>query len=108
MELGLGREDDVHCLCTIDGRPDYSRWSSDDRMELSVKASIGHIDKFVAPQAFIVGDQGREDTFFINSIRSKALAIGTSLIELPSDAPENMMWITRLDSGSLAGKISSH
>lgn len=98
----------MHRLCTIDGRPDYSRWSSDDRMKLSVKASIGHIDKFVAPQAFIVGDPGREDTFFINSVRSKALAIGKSLIELPPDAPENMMWITRLDSGSLAGKTSSH
>jgi len=108
VELGLGREDDVCCLSTIDGRPDYSRWSSDDRMELSVKASIGHIDKFVTPQALIVGDQGREDTFFINSVRSKALAMGKSLIELPSDAAENMMWITRLDSGSLAGKTSSH
>ncbi len=107
MELELGGEDDVSCLCTIDGRPDYSRWSSDDRMELSVKASIGHIDKFIALQALIVGDQGREDVFFIKSIRSKALAIGKSLIELPSDAAENMRWITRLDSGSLAGKTSS-
>lgn len=108
MKLGLGREDGVHCLCTIDGRPDYSRWSSDDRMKLSVKASIGHIHKFIAPQALIIGDQGREDNFFINSVRSKALALGKSLIELPSDAAENMMWITRLDSGSLAGKTSSH
>ena len=29
--------------------------------------------------------------------------IGKSIIELPLDATENMMWITRLDSGSLAG-----
>jgi len=77
-------------------------------MEASVKASIGHIDKFMAPQALIVDGQVREDTFFINSVRTKATAIGISLIELPLDAAENMMWITRLDSGSLAGKTSSY
>lgn len=29
--------------------------------------------------------------------------IGRGIIELPPDATETMMWLTRLDSGSLAG-----
>lgn len=29
--------------------------------------------------------------------------IGRGVIELPPDAMETMMWLTRLDSGSLAG-----
>ena len=86
-----------------DSRPDYSRWSSDLRMEASVRAGLGHIDKFVMPQALIIDHEGREDTFFINSVRMKALDMGKSLIELPRDAAVNMMWITHLDSGSLAG-----
>ena len=73
-----------------------------------MRAGIEHVDKFVAPQALIIDHQGREDTFFINSVRTQALSMGKSLIELPSDAAESMKWITRLDSGSLAGKISPH
>ena len=88
-----------------DGRPDYARWSSDLRMEISVRAGLGHIDKFVMPQALIVDYEGREDAFFVKSARSKALDLGKSLIQLPRDAAANMMWVTRLDSGSLAGML---
>lgn len=77
-------------------------------MEVSVKAGVGHIDRFVTPQALIIDYQGREDAYFISAIRSKALSMGKSLIELPADAEKNMMWITRLDSGSLAGKVLYH
>ena len=73
-------------------------------MEVSVTASIGHIHKFVLPQAILIDNAEREDSFFVNSVKSKAIELGTSLIELPSAATENMMWISRLDSGSLAGK----
>ena len=72
-------------------------------MEVSVTASVGHTDNFVPPQALIIDHQGREDAFFTKSIRSKALSMGKSLIELPMNAAENLKWITRLDSGSLAG-----
>ena len=73
-------------------------------MEVSVTAGIGHIHKFVLPQAILIDSAETEDKFFVNSIKSKATELGTSMIELPSAAMENMMWITRLDSGSLAGK----
>ena len=72
-------------------------------MEVSVTASVEHIDRFAPPQALIIDHQGREDAFFTRSIRSKALSMGKSLIELPSNAAENLMWIARLDSASLAG-----
>ena len=68
-----------------------------------MEASMEHIQTFIHPQVIIIDNPGREDTFFVTTIRSKAMDIGTSIIELPSNAPENMMWITRLDSGSLAG-----
>ncbi len=89
-----------------DARPDYSRWSSDLRMELSVAAAMGHIQTFIEPQVIITNHGSREDGFFIKSIRAKASEIGKSLIELPLDATENLMWLTRLDSGSLAGKMA--
>lgn len=73
-------------------------------MEVSVTAGLAHIHRFVLPQAIFIDNIDREESFFVNSIKSKATELGTSLIELPSAAAENMMWITRLDSGSLAGK----
>lgn len=73
-------------------------------MEVSVGASLGHIQTFVHPQVIITDHASREDAFFMKAVKAKAVAINKSVIELPSDAAENLMWITRLDSGSLAGK----
>lgn len=72
-------------------------------MEISVTAGVEHIQTFVHPQVIIIDNPSREDLFFITALRSKAMDIGKSVIELPVDAAENMMWITRLDSASLAG-----
>ncbi|KAL8861699.1 MAG: hypothetical protein Q9178_001900 [Gyalolechia marmorata] len=85
-----------------DARPDFSPWSTDFRMEVSVSAALGHIQKFMHPQVIITDDQAREDAFFTTAIRTKATELGRSVIELPKDASQNMMWIARLDSGSLA------
>lgn len=68
-----------------------------------MEASMEHIHTFVHPQVIIIDSPSREDPFFVTTLRSKAMDIGKTIIELPSDAAENMMWITRLDSGSLAG-----
>lgn len=76
-------------------------------MEVSVAASLGHIQIFVQPQVIIIDHASREDAFFTKTIRAKAVATDKSVIELPLDAAENLMWITRLDSGSLAGKEST-
>ena len=86
----------------LDGRPDYSRWSSDYRMEVSVAAALGHVDNFIEPVAIISDGSSTEDSFFTNSMRRKTNELSKVLIELPEDAIENMMWITRLDCGSLA------
>lgn len=72
-------------------------------MQISVEASMEHIQTFLHPQVIIIDSPSREDTFFVTTQRSKAMDIGKAIIELPLDATENMMWITRLDSGSLAG-----
>ena len=72
-------------------------------MEISVEASMEHIHTFIHPQVIIIDTPSREYTFFVTTLRSKAMDIGRSIIELPLDATQNMMWITRLDSGSLAG-----
>ena len=85
-----------------DARPDYSRWSSDYRMEVSVAASLGHIQEFIHPQVIIVDDPNREDSFFVTAMRGRALDLFKPMIELPPDATENLMWMTRLDSASLA------
>ncbi|KAL8696306.1 MAG: hypothetical protein Q9224_002864, partial [Gallowayella concinna] len=85
-----------------DARPDFSPWSSDFRMEVSVAAALGHIQAFMHPQVVITDDQSREDAFFTKAIRTKANELGKSVVELPPDASETMMWIARLDSGSLA------
>ena len=76
-------------------------------MEVSVAAGLSHIQTYIEPQVIITGHASREDDFFIKAVRAKALEIGKSLIELPSDATENLMWLTRLDSGSLAGKMGT-
>ncbi|KAL8750560.1 MAG: hypothetical protein Q9184_006387, partial [Pyrenodesmia sp. 2 TL-2023] len=88
-----------------DARPDYSLWSSDFRMEVSVSAALGHIQGFMHPQVVITNDPSREDAFFTRAIRARAFELGKTVIELPTDASENLMWIARLDSGSLAGKV---
>ena len=74
-------------------------------MEVSVTAALEHMQKFLHPQAIVTHDPGKEDLFFVRSVRSKTFESGTSLIELPSGSAENAMWITRLDSSSLAGNV---
>ncbi|KAL8672391.1 MAG: hypothetical protein Q9168_003130 [Polycauliona sp. 1 TL-2023] len=85
-----------------DARPDFSPWSSDFRMEVSVSAALGHIETFMHPQVVITDHSSREDAFFTKAIRAKAGELGKSVIQLPTDAAEKMMWIARLDSLSLA------
>ena len=74
-------------------------------MEVSVSATMEHIHSFMHPQSIIIDNPAREDHFFVKALRSKAMEIGRGIIELPSDAIETMMWLTRLDSGSLAGML---
>lgn len=72
-------------------------------MEVSVTAALEHIHTFVHPQVIIADYSPREDRFLTKSLQNKAQALGIPLIELPPDAAEKLMWMTRLDSGSLRG-----
>ena len=75
-------------------------------MEVMVSASIGLIYNFMHPQVCIIDGSGNEEDFLISGVRLKAPDIGQPVIELPNNAAELMMWMTRLDSGSLKGKYA--
>ncbi|KAI9862086.1 MAG: hypothetical protein M1813_004861 [Trichoglossum hirsutum] len=84
-----------------DGRPDHSVSSTDSRMEASVFESLGRIIGITNPWVVIVDDLEEEETFFATSVRAKAQSLRKPVLELPRDAVENLMWLTRLDCGSL-------
>lgn len=85
-----------------DARGDYAAYSSDTRAEISVSGAMKHINDFMHPQAIIMDDSSLEDFFFIRAIRKRASEYGRALIEIPADRYEDFLWMTRLDSGSLA------
>jgi len=73
-------------------------------MEISVSAALNHINNFMHPQVVITDGSGNEELYFNKGIRRKTGFLSIPLIELPVNAGENLLWITRLDSGSLKGK----
>ena len=73
-------------------------------MEVSVTASLGHIQTFIRPQVILIDTASREDWFFIKSVKAKASEMNKSVIELPPDASESLMWLSHLDSNSLKGE----
>ncbi|ERF68319.1 hypothetical protein EPUS_02775 [Endocarpon pusillum Z07020] len=90
--------------CSIrwhDGRPDFSVYSTDYRMEVSVRASLGHITSVMKPRVVLVDSPEREDTFFTTGIKDKTRDLGLPLIELPVNAAEQLQWISKLDGSSL-------
>ncbi|KAJ4352282.1 uncharacterized protein N0V89_007630 [Didymosphaeria variabile] len=84
-----------------DARPDWTEYSSDDRAEQSVMAAMTHINSFLHPQAAIIDDALSEDGFLVRGIRAKTEALHMPLIEIPRDRLDSMMWMSRLDAGSL-------
>ncbi|KAF2180080.1 hypothetical protein K469DRAFT_715707 [Zopfia rhizophila CBS 207.26] len=84
-----------------DARPDYTEYSSEHRAELSVMAAMTHIHTYLHPQVVITDDSLQEDAFFVRGMRAKAKMLSIPIIEVPKDRLENLMWITRLDAGSL-------
>ncbi|KUJ16182.1 uncharacterized protein LY89DRAFT_617231 [Mollisia scopiformis] len=85
-----------------DARPDFSVQSSDWRMEVSSAAAFKHINDFVNPQATFVDSSGDEETWFSKGLKQRAGSLGRTVIELPENAEQNLMWITLLDSSSLS------
>jgi hypothetical protein len=95
--------------CTVyfhDARGDFTEFSSDMRAEVSVSGAMRHINDFMHPQAIIMDDSTQEDAFFIRAMRRKAKELGRALIEVPANKYEEFLWMTKLDSGSLASWFS--
>jgi hypothetical protein len=76
-------------------------------MEVSCSAAFNHINTYVAPQATFIDLSGQEDAFFLAGLKDRAQSLGRTVIELPEDAEQNLMWTTLLDSASLSGTFTS-
>jgi hypothetical protein len=90
--------------CSIkwhDARPDFSIYSTDYRMERSVRASLGHIAPFMRPRVVLIDSPEREDTFLTKGMKEKTRELRLPLIELPINAAENLKWVSKLDGSSL-------
>ena len=59
------------------------------------------------PQVHIVDGSSKEEAVFMKGVRSYGYKAGKPVIELPPDAAKNLMWMTRLDTGSLSGKAET-
>lgn len=90
--------------CSIkwhDGRPDFAIYSTDYRMEASVRASLGHFNIALKPTVVLVDSPDREDLFFSKGIKDKTRELGLPLVELPTNAAEHLKWISKLGGSSL-------
>jgi hypothetical protein len=92
-----------------DGRPDYAPYSSDLRAESAVGNGLKYIHEYLHPQVVIIGADVSEDDFFTRTIKIKAKDYSIPLIQFPGPAEsvdrraiDNLAWISRLDSVSLA------
>jgi hypothetical protein len=85
-----------------DGRGDYSEYSTDRRLEVSVSGAMRHINEFMHPQAIITDDSLVEDAPFTRAMRVKGKEHHHPVIEIPDGAYEDFLWMTRLDAGSLS------
>jgi hypothetical protein len=88
----------------IDARPDYAAYSTDDRFSLAVTHGLEHVQAYLQPMAFIIDQPSEEDRTFVVALEDYAIPAHKTVIRLPTNAVQNLKWITRLDSGSLAGK----
>ena len=93
-------------MSELDARPDFSQRSTDDRMASAVQTALSQITTFMHPHIYISDDPMLEEAPFVLEYRTKATKEAKTLIELPPDAAERLMWMTRLDSGSLSGKLA--
>ena len=66
-------------------------------------ASLEHMQNFFQPEVIILNNAESDDAFFNKAVRAKATELSKSLIELPSGGSDSLLWLTRLDTGSLKG-----
>ena len=97
-----GISDEDCAILWHDARPDYAPYSSNMRMELSIRAALGHLHKFMRLKAVLTDTSAREDDFFEKAINDKANELGITTIELPANAIDGLQWMMKLDSESLS------
>lgn len=85
-----------------DARPNNGQWSTDLRMESSVFLALGPIHSFIHPQVYIMDDPNEEEAYVVKGLKAAGYQTGKAVIELPTNAAQNLLWLTRLDIGSLA------
>ncbi|KMP08776.1 hypothetical protein CISG_01809 [Coccidioides immitis RMSCC 3703] len=83
-----------------DARPDYGPWSTDARMEASVKSGLVHMLKILHPRA-IITHESRDEPFLVRGVKTRASQTGIAHIGLKGRA-SSFKWITKLDSRALA------
>jgi hypothetical protein len=74
------------------------------RLALLSDQVADHINTYMHPQALIVDDLSKEESFFARHISEGAKAMHINRIEIPHGEIKQLAWITKLDSSSLAGK----
>ena len=72
-------------------------------MEVSCSAAFNHINTFIHPQATLIDGSGLEEAYFLRGVNDRAVSLEKTIIQLP-ERMESLMWITLLDSNSLACK----
>lgn len=73
-------------------------------MQVSASSGFHHINTYIHPQATFIDNSGEEEPFMFSGLKMRAMSLGRTVIELPANSEENLMWLTMLDSASLSGK----
>jgi hypothetical protein len=72
-------------------------------MEVSCGAAFTHINSVIQPQATFIDVSGEEDLYLVTGLKDRANSLGRTVIEMPEDSEQKLMWTTLLDSSSLNG-----
>jgi hypothetical protein len=74
-------------------------------MEVSCSAAFNHINGYIAPRATFLDVSGEEDLYLLSGVKDRAKSLGRTIIELPENSEQSLMWTTLLDSASLSGRL---
>jgi hypothetical protein len=66
-----------------------------------------HINSYMHPQVVMVDSSDNESELFLEAARVQLRSMKIPLIELPSNSPSKLTWLTKLDSASLACKCGN-
>ncbi|KAF8463502.1 hypothetical protein BDZ91DRAFT_698412 [Kalaharituber pfeilii] len=69
-------------------------------LKKAVKHAIFHMHPYLHPQVLVL-DPKHEEHAMVKSMREAAEKIGTPVIDIPANAAENVLWMSRLSSSSL-------